>query len=141
MPCGSAKNCSAASVCLTGNSRSPPRTPIASPFASPAKSTRVVEFNDLNSLEAALKHNDVACVLAEPAMTNVGIILPDEGYWKAAQELARRYGSLFIADETHTICAGPGGCTRLWNLQPDMFVLGKAIGSGIPGATYGCTEE
>ena len=118
-----------------------PRRGNIGPPVNPAETTRVVEFNDLNSLEAALKHNDVACVLAEPAMTNVGIILPDEGYWKAAQELARRHGSLFIADETHTICAGPGGCTRLWNLQPDMFVLGKAIGSGIPGATYGCSEE
>jgi glutamate-1-semialdehyde 2,1-aminomutase len=107
----------------------------------PVETTRVVEFNDLNALEAALRHNDVACVLAEPAMTNVGIILPDEGYWAAAAQLAQRYGSLFIADETHTICAGPGGCTRLWNLQPDIFVLGKAIGGGIPGATFGCTEE
>jgi glutamate-1-semialdehyde 2,1-aminomutase len=107
----------------------------------PVETTRVVEFNDLNALEAALRHNDVACVLAEPAMTNVGIILPDEGYWTAAMLLVRRYGSLFIADETHTICAGPGGCTRLWNLQPDIFVLGKAIGGGIPGATFGCTEE
>jgi glutamate-1-semialdehyde 2,1-aminomutase len=107
----------------------------------PWQTTRVVEFNDLHALEEALRHNDVACILAEPAMTNVGIILPDEGYWRSAQQLAQRYGSLFIADETHTLCAGPGGCTRLWNLQPDILVLGKAIGSGIPGASYGCTEE
>jgi glutamate-1-semialdehyde 2,1-aminomutase len=77
------------------------------PPVNPAETTRVVEFNDLNALEEALKHHDVACILAEPAMTNVGIILPDEGYWKQARELARRYGALFIADETHTICAGP----------------------------------
>src|SRR5580704_16858010 len=75
------------------------------PPVNPAETTRVVEFNDLNALEAALKHHDVACILAEPAMTNVGIILPDDGYWKAARELARRYGALLIADETHTICA------------------------------------
>jgi glutamate-1-semialdehyde 2,1-aminomutase len=106
-----------------------------------AETTRVVEFNDLNALEDALKHLDVACILAEPAMTNVGIILPDDGYWKSACELARRYGALFIADETHTICAGPGGCTAKWNLDADMLVFGKAIGSGIPGATYGCSEE
>jgi glutamate-1-semialdehyde 2,1-aminomutase len=92
-------------------------------------------------LEAALKDHDVACVLAEPAMTNIGIILPDEGYWGAARELARRYGALLIADETHTICAGPGGCTAEWNLEPDILVFGKAIGGGIPGAAYGCTEE
>jgi glutamate-1-semialdehyde 2,1-aminomutase len=111
------------------------------PPVNPAETTRIVEFNDLNALEDALKHNDVACILAEPAMTNVGIILPDDNYWKQAQQLARRYGSLFIADETHTICAGPGGCTAAWKLEPDMLVFGKAIGSGIPGGTYGCSEE
>jgi glutamate-1-semialdehyde aminotransferase len=118
-----------------------PRRGNIGPPVDPAETTRVVEFNDLSALEAALKNNDVACVLAEPAMTNVGIILPDDGYWRAARELTRRYGSLLIADETHTICAGPGGCTREWNLDPDLLVFGKPIGSGIPGATYGCTEE
>jgi glutamate-1-semialdehyde 2,1-aminomutase len=118
-----------------------PRRGNIGPPVNPAETTRVVEFNDLNALEEALKHNDVACILAEPAMTNVGIILPDDGYWKQAQELAKRYGSLFIADETHTICAGPGGCTAEWKLEPDLVVFGKAIGSGIPGATYGCSEE
>src|SRR5579864_6491794 len=118
-----------------------PRRGNIGPPVDPAETTRVVEFNDLNALEDALKHNDVACILAEPAMTNVGIILPDEGYWRAARELTRRYGSLLIADETHTICAGPGGCTREWKLDPDFVVFGKPIGSGIPGATYGVTEE
>jgi glutamate-1-semialdehyde 2,1-aminomutase len=118
-----------------------PRRGNIGPPVDPAETTRLVEFNDLNALEEALRHHDVACLLAEPAMTNVGIILPDEGYWKAARKLAQRYGALFIADETHTICAGPGGCTAEWNLQPDMVVFGKAIGSGIPGAAYGCTEE
>lgn len=118
-----------------------PRRGNIGPPVNPAETTRVVEFNDLNALEHALKHHDVACILAEPAMTNVGIILPEDGYWKAARELARRYGALLIADETHTICAGPGGCTAAWRLEPDMVVFGKAIGSGIPGATYGCTDE
>src|SRR2546422_3319239 len=118
-----------------------PRRGNIGPPVNPAETTRVVEFNDLDALEEALKHHDVACILAEPAMTNVGIILPDAGYWSAARGLARRYGSLFIADETHTICAGPGGCTAAWKLDPDMLVFGKAIGSGIPGATYGCSEE
>jgi glutamate-1-semialdehyde 2,1-aminomutase len=118
-----------------------PRRGNIGPPVDPVETTRVVEFNDLNALEDALKHNDVACILAEPAMTNVGIILPDQEYWKQAQELAKRYGSLFIADETHTICAGPGGCTAEWKLEPDLVVFGKAIGSGIPGATYGCSEE
>jgi glutamate-1-semialdehyde 2,1-aminomutase len=118
-----------------------PRRGNIGPPINPAETTRVVEFNDLNALEDALKHHDVACILAEPAMTNVGIILPDVGYWPAARELARRYGALLIADETHTICAGPGGCTAAWKLDPDMLVFGKAIGSGIPGATYGVSEE
>jgi glutamate-1-semialdehyde 2,1-aminomutase len=118
-----------------------PRRGNIGPPVNPAETTRVVEFNDLNAIEDALKHHDVACILAEPAMTNVGIILPEDGYWKEAQALARRYGALFIADETHTICAGPGGCTAEWKLDPDMLVFGKAIGSGIPGATYGCSEE
>ena len=118
-----------------------PRRGNIGPPVNPAETTRVVEFNDLNALEEALRHHDVACILAEPAMTNVGIILPDEGYWRAAREMARRYGALLIADETHTICAGPGGCTAEWKLEPDMVVFGKAIGSGIPGAAYGCTEE
>jgi glutamate-1-semialdehyde 2,1-aminomutase len=118
-----------------------PRRGNIGPPVSPAETTRIVEFNDLNALEAALRHNDVACVLAEPAMTNVGIILPDKDYWPAARELCRRYGSLFLADETHTICAGPGGCTAAWQLHPDMLVFGKAIGAGIPGATFGLSEE
>jgi glutamate-1-semialdehyde 2,1-aminomutase len=118
-----------------------PRRGNIGPPVDPAETTRVVEFNDLTALEHALKHHDVACLLAEPAMTNVGIILPDAGFWPAARELTRRYGALFIADETHTICAGPGGCTREWNLDPDFLVFGKPIGSGIPGATYGVTQE
>jgi glutamate-1-semialdehyde 2,1-aminomutase len=118
-----------------------PRRGNIGPPVNPEETTRMVEFNDLNALEDALKRHDVACILAEPAMTNVGIILPEEGYWKRARELARRYGAILIADETHTICAGPGGCTAEWDLEPDMVVFGKAIGSGIPGATYGCTEE
>ena len=118
-----------------------PRRGNLGPPVNPAETTRGVEFNDLNALEDALKQHDVACILAEPAMTNVGIILPEEGYWKAARILARRYGTLLMADETHTICAGPGGCTAEWKLEPDLLVFGKAIGSGIPGGTYGCTEE
>ena len=118
-----------------------PRRGNIGPPVNPAETTRVVEFNDLNALEDALKHHDVAAVLAEPAMTNVGIILPDAGYWKTARELTRKYGALLIADETHTICVGPGGCTREWKLDPDFVVFGKPIGSGIPGSTYGCTEE
>jgi glutamate-1-semialdehyde 2,1-aminomutase len=108
---------------------------------NPAVTTKVVEFNDVDALEAALVSGDVACVLAEPAMTNVGIVHPQEGYHKALRELTREYGTLLIIDETHTICAGPGGFTRAENLDPDILVFGKAIGGGIPGAAYGFSQE
>lgn len=111
------------------------------PPVDPALTTKVVEFNDLPALEAALSPGDVAAVLAEPALTNVGIVAPAPGFHKALRELTRRAGTLLILDETHTICAGPGGCAREWGLSPDFWVLGKPIGSGIPAAAYGFTAE
>ena len=111
------------------------------PPVDPTVTTKVVEFNDLDAVEQALAPGDVACVLAEPVMTNVGIVHPEPGYHQALRELTRKSGTLLIIDETHTICAGPGGCTREWKLTPDLLVFGKPIGSGIPGAAYGCTQE
>jgi glutamate-1-semialdehyde 2,1-aminomutase len=107
----------------------------------PVRTTKVVEFNNLDALEAALSPGDVACVLAEPAMTNIGIINPDPGYHAALREITRSTGTLLILDETHTLCAGPGGCTAAWGLEPDVLVLGKPIASGLPAAAYGFTEE
>jgi len=114
-----------------------PRRGNLGPPVEPAVTTRVVEFNDPAGLEAALASRDVACVLAEPALTNVGIVLPDAGYHQALRELTRRAGTLLILDETHTICAGPGGCTEANGLEPDILVVGKPIGGGIPAAAYG----
>ena len=111
------------------------------PPVNPAVTTKVVEFNDLAALERALAPGDVACVLAEPAMTNVGIVHPEPGYHAGLRELTRKYRTLLIIDETHTICAGPGGFTRAENLEPDVLVFGKAIGAGIPGAAYGFSQE
>jgi glutamate-1-semialdehyde 2,1-aminomutase len=111
------------------------------PPVDPAMTTRVVEFNDLPALEQALAARDVACVLAEPALTNVGIVHPQAGYHQALRELTRKFGSLLILDETHTICAGPGGYTRAENLDPDFLVFGKPIAGGVPGAAYGFTAE
>src|SRR6202142_1040586 len=111
------------------------------PPVDPAETTRVVPYNDLPALEAALAHRDVAVLLIEPALTNIGIVLPDPGYLEGVRELPRRYGTLLIIDETHTICAGPGGYTRAENLDPDVIVFGKAIGAGIPGAAYGVSQE
>lgn len=118
-----------------------PRAGNIGPPVNPAVTTKVVEFNDIDALEAALVSGDVACVLAEPAMTNVGIVHPQAGFHKALRELTREYGTLLIIDETHTICAGPGGFTRAENLEPDVIVFGKAIGAGIPGAAYGFSQE
>ena len=111
------------------------------PPVDPAETTRVVEFNDVEGLERALADRQVAVLLIEPALTNVGIVLPEPGYLEAARELTRRFGTILIIDETHTICAGPGGATGLWNLEPDMLVIGKTIGGGIPVGAYGMTDE
>jgi glutamate-1-semialdehyde 2,1-aminomutase len=107
----------------------------------PSETTRVVEINDLDALERELAHGDVACALMEPALTNVGIVLPDPGYHEGVRELTRRYGTLLVNDETHTICAGPGGYTGAHGLSPDMLTIGKTIGGGIPVGAYGFTEE
>jgi glutamate-1-semialdehyde 2,1-aminomutase len=111
------------------------------PQVDVAQTTRVVEFNDIAGLEAALADGDVAAVLFEPALTNVGIVLPEPGYHAAVREITRRTGTLLVIDETHTICAGPGGATRLWGLEPDVVVIGKTIGGGIPSAAYGFSRE
>jgi glutamate-1-semialdehyde 2,1-aminomutase len=111
------------------------------PQVDPAVTTRVVPFNDLDALDAALAHGDVAALLMEPALTNIGIVLPEPGYHEAVREITRRHDVLLIIDETHTISAGPGGCTRAWGLEPDIVVIGKPIGGGFPVATYGVTED
>jgi glutamate-1-semialdehyde 2,1-aminomutase len=118
-----------------------PRPGSVGPPVDPNLTTRVVEFNDVEALEEALAHEDVACVLAEPALTNIGIVLPDPGYHEALRELTRRYGTLLVIDETHCICAGPGGATRAWGLEPDFLTIGKPLASGVPAATYGMTSE
>ncbi|MEW5785886.1 MAG: aspartate aminotransferase family protein [Bacillota bacterium] len=111
------------------------------PPVDPAVTTKVIEFNDVPALEKALRDEDVACVLAEPVMTNIGIIHPKPGYHHALREITRRTGTLLIIDETHTICAGPGGYTALHGLEPDILTLGKPIASGIPAAVYGFSNE
>ena len=102
--------------------------------------TRVVEFNDLDAMEKALAHGDVAAILMEPAMTNIGIVLPVDGYLTGVQELAKKYGAYLIIDETHTISVGPGGMTKSLGLQPDFLTIGKALAAGIPTGTFGMTQ-
>jgi glutamate-1-semialdehyde 2,1-aminomutase len=103
----------------------------------PRETTRVTEFNDAAALERELAAGDVAAVLMEPALTNIGIVLPEPGYSGAVRELTRRAGTLLINDETHTFSAGPGGCTRAWNLDPDIVTIGKSVAGGIPAGAYG----
>ena len=103
--------------------------------------TTAVEFNDLGAMERALKTGDIAAILLEPAMTNVGIVLPEPGYLEEVQKLARQYGTYLIFDETHTISYGPGGMTGALGLKPDFLTIGKAIGGGVPTGTFGMTHE
>lgn len=118
-----------------------PRRGNFGPQVDPAKTTRVVPFNDLDALDRALADRQVAALLIEPALTNVGIVLPDDGYLEGVRELTRRHGTILIHDETHTICAGPGGVTAAGGYEPDMLVIGKTIGGGIPVAAYGMTAQ
>jgi Glutamate-1-semialdehyde aminotransferase len=111
------------------------------PQVDPRFTTKVIEFNDVAALETALSARDVAAVLAEPVMTNIGIIHPEPGYHDALRELTRKYGTYLIIDETHTICAGPGGYTASNGLQPDFLTVGKPLAGGVPAAVYGFTEE
>ncbi len=124
---------------LDGAAQTVDRRSNIGPPVDTADTTIVVEFNDLPSMEAALATGEVAAVLVEPALTNIGIVLPDAGYNEALRELTSRYGVILINDETHTICAGPGGYTRAADLHPDILVIGKSIGGGIACGTFGMT--
>jgi glutamate-1-semialdehyde 2,1-aminomutase len=128
-------------VTLDAGARPRSRPGNVGPAVDPTITTRVCEFNDLEALESLLADEQVACVLAEPALTNVGIVLPDEGYHEALREACDRTGTLLIIDETHTISGGPGGCTAAWGLRPDVVTIGKAIAGGIPIGAYGVSAE
>jgi len=128
-------------VILDADGRTISRPGAVGPQVDPSTTTRAVPFNDLDALDRALSHGDVAVVLIEPALTNIGIVLPDDGYLDGVRQLTTRHGALLAIDETHTICAGPGGCTKRWGLQPDFVVIGKTIGGGVPVAAYGMSDE
>jgi glutamate-1-semialdehyde 2,1-aminomutase len=118
-----------------------PRLGNVGPSIHPALTTKVVQFNDLDAVEQALAPGDVAGVLAEPALTNIGIVLPEDGFHEGLRSLTREAGTLLVIDETHTLSAGPGGCTQAWGLEPDVVTVGKAIGGGVPAAAFGVTAE
>jgi glutamate-1-semialdehyde 2,1-aminomutase len=118
-----------------------PRPGALGPQVPVSETTAVVPFNDADALDRRLAQGDVACLLMEPALTNIGIVLPDPGYLEAVREITRRHDVLLVVDETHTLCAGPGGATAAWGLEPDLLVVGKPIGGGIPCAAYGMSAE
>lgn len=117
-----------------------PRGGNVGPAVPVSQTTRAAEFNDLASVEAGLADGDVAVLIMEPALTNIGIVLPEPEFLEGVRRLCTEYGTLLLIDETHTISAGPGGCTAAWGLQPDIFVIGKSIGGGVPSGAYGITE-
>lgn len=106
-----------------------------------ADQARIVAFNDVAALEAALAPGDVALVLAEPAMTNAGFLLPKPGFHDALRRLTRDAGTLLAIDEVHTLVCAYAGLTGTWGLEPDFLVLGKSIAAGVPLATYGMRDE
>ena len=110
-------------------------------FRDHSETTRIVEFNDLDALEHALGDRDVACVVTEPVLTNSCMVLPDRGFHEGLRELTRRFGTLLLVDETHTISSGLGGYTRVHGLEPDLFVLGKPIAGGVPASVWGMSNE
>ena len=126
---------------LTGSGDVVPRRGNIGPPVPPSETTVVVQFNDVAALERELATGDVACVLMEPAMTNIGIVLPEPGYHEALRALTRQHGTVLVLDETHTLCAGPGGMTAAEGLAPDVVTMGKAIGSGVPSGAFGMTAE
>ena len=111
------------------------------PPVDPSVTTVAIEWNDIEALEAALSSGEIACVLAEPAMTNIGIVLPEPGYHDALRALTREHDTLLVIDETHTICAGPGGYTAAHDLEPDFLTIGKPLAAGVPAAAYGMSEQ
>ncbi|HEX6654090.1 MAG TPA: transaminase [Thermoleophilaceae bacterium] len=117
------------------------REGLVGPAVDPTETTRVAEYNEIDSVRSVLEHGDVACLLMEPALTNIGIVLPERGFLSEVRNLCDEHGTLLIIDETHTLSAGPGGCTAAWGLRPDAVTLGKSIGGGVPIGAYGVTAE
>ena len=128
-------------VSIGEDGRAVPRYGSVGPPVDPAETTRVVEINDLEGLERELSEGDVACALIEPALTNIGIVLPDPGYHEELRRLTREHGTILIVDETHTLSCGPGGYTRAYGLEPDAISMGKPIAGGIPTGAYGLSDE
>jgi glutamate-1-semialdehyde 2,1-aminomutase len=111
------------------------------PAVDPSTTTVAVEFNDLEAVARELATGEIAVVLTEPALTNIGIVLPEDGFLTGLRALCDQTGTLLMIDETHTVSAGPGGCTAAWGLDPDIVTMGKAIAGGIPIGAYGLRHD
>ena len=112
--------------------------------ASFAAETIVVPFNDREALERvfAEQGHEIAALILEPIPANAGLILPDEGFHAFLRELTTRYGTVLIFDEVMTgFRVHPGGAQTLYNIKPDLTVMGKVIGGGLPSAAYGGSRE
>lgn len=114
-----------------------PRRSLVGQVYDATLTTMAIPFNNVNALAAALSGGDIACVMAEPVMTNCGMILPQPQFMDQLRELTREAGTLLLIDETHTISTGPGGYTAVHGLEPDLLVIGKPIAGGIPAAVWG----
>src|SRR3990172_7646176 len=113
------------------------------PQIDPRETSKVIEFNDIAALETTLSSRDVAAVLAEPVMTNIGIIHPNSGYHDALRESTRKYGTYLIIDETHTICTGPGGYTanvRIVNVKSRRKLLGNFLSKAVDRRGHSSSE-
>jgi glutamate-1-semialdehyde aminotransferase len=128
-------------VTLGGDGRVVPRHGNIGPPVPPEETTRVVEFNDVDALARELAHGDVACVLAEPALTNIGIVLPERGFHRELRRICDETGTLLVIDETHTLSCGTGGYTAAHELRPDAMTMGKPIAGGIPTGAWGLNDE
>ena len=128
-------------VTIDGGGRPRSRAGNVGPAVDPTVTTRVCEFNDLDAVEPLLADEQVACVLTEPALTNIGIVLPEDGFLDGVRAACDRTGTLLICDETHTLSAGPAGCTAAWGLKPDLVTVGKAIAGGLPIGAYGVSAD
>src|SRR4051794_33422204 len=128
-------------VTLDAGARPRSRDGNVGPAVDPTTTTRVCEFNDLEAVERLLADEQVACVLTEPALTNIGIVLPEDGFLDGLRAACDRTGTLLIVDETHTLSAGPGGCIAAWSLRPDLVTIGKAIAGGLPIGAYGISAD
>lgn len=103
--------------------------------------TVAIEFNDVDALASALRGGDIACVLAEPLMTNIGMVRDTPEFLTELRRLCDETSTILVFDETHTISSGYGGHSNMHGPKPDILVVGKSIGGGVPCAVYGFTEE